>query len=127
MVVSLKDFSPQMASTVYLGESWYTPAPRFSPPEPAYFLPKGDFMRRELVRCNSLVFASLVVMCISGFAGTFTTLHNFESNSYGANPRGTLIVDSAGNLYGTAENGGSHGFGDVYELIPLANGQYSQK
>ena len=60
-------------------------------------------------------------------AGALINLHNFESNRYGANPRGSLIVDSAGNLYGTAENGGSHGLGDVYELIPLPNGQYSQK
>jgi uncharacterized repeat protein (TIGR03803 family) len=66
-------------------------------------------------------------MCASAFAGTLATIHNFQSNRYGANPRGNLVVDSAGNLYGTAENGGNYGFGDVYELTPLGNGQYSQK
>ena len=37
-------------------------------------------------------------------------------------PIGALIVDSAGNLYGTTANGGANSAGTVYELSPVAGG-----
>jgi uncharacterized repeat protein (TIGR03803 family) len=37
---------------------------------------------------------------------------------YGANPNGKLIMDSAGNFYGTAYNGGATGGGTVFKLSP---------
>jgi uncharacterized repeat protein (TIGR03803 family) len=52
-------------------------------------------------------------------AGSFTSLYNFGSNfPDGANPKGALIRDAQGNLYGTTENGGTLGAGTVYELTP---------
>jgi uncharacterized repeat protein (TIGR03803 family) len=36
----------------------------------------------------------------------------------GAKPYGSLILDSAGNLYGTASRGGSSGWGVVFEVTP---------
>jgi uncharacterized protein YceK len=51
-----------------------------------------------------------------------TTLHNFTGGSDGEFPGfGSLIFDSAGNLYGTSEGGatfGSSGFGTVFEITP---------
>jgi uncharacterized repeat protein (TIGR03803 family) len=38
-----------------------------------------------------------------------------------------LIFDGAGNLYGTTLQGGTHGFGTVFELIPGSNGSWSEK
>jgi uncharacterized repeat protein (TIGR03803 family) len=38
----------------------------------------------------------------------------------GAVPDGSLILDSADNLYGTAAGGGSSGYGVVFEVTPLA-------
>ena len=38
----------------------------------------------------------------------------------GANPLGALIMDVNGHLYGTATNGGAHGQGTVFELVPNA-------
>src|SRR5438876_180945 len=46
------------------------------------------------------------------------TLHNFSGTPDGANPSGELIMDSAGNLYGTTVNGGSNGLGSVFRLAP---------
>ncbi len=44
-------------------------------------------------------------------------LHNFfGSPDDGAIPRGTLVRDSAGNLYGTTLNGGAQGRGVVFRL-----------
>jgi uncharacterized repeat protein (TIGR03803 family) len=45
----------------------------------------------------------------------------------GYNPYGGVILDSAGNLYGTAAYGGSHGYGMVFEMLKGANGQWTEK
>lgn len=34
----------------------------------------------------------------------------------GANPRGTLVIDAAGNLFGTTDIGGAGAYGEVFEL-----------
>jgi uncharacterized repeat protein (TIGR03803 family) len=55
--------------------------------------------------------------------GTETILHAFTGGSDGAYPNGALIADTAGNLYGTTENGGAGcdlaiGCGTVFRLAP---------
>jgi len=48
-----------------------------------------------------------------------TVLHRFTGGSDGDNPLGALVLDSAGNLYGTTELGGSPtngGYGVVFEI-----------
>jgi uncharacterized repeat protein (TIGR03803 family) len=53
-------------------------------------------------------------------SGTLTVLHQFAGKS-GENPLGGLIQDSAGNFYGTTQNGGTSGIdgsGVVYKLTP---------
>jgi uncharacterized repeat protein (TIGR03803 family) len=47
--------------------------------------------------------------------GTLTVLYAFTGPD-GANPSGTLAMDSSGNLYGATANGGSAGDGAVFEL-----------
>lgn len=49
---------------------------------------------------------------------TFTVLHTFTANSGGAYPYTGLILDSAGNLYGATEDGGTSKRGLVFELTP---------
>jgi uncharacterized repeat protein (TIGR03803 family) len=50
--------------------------------------------------------------------GNETVLHSFSVNllADGANPSSGVILDSAGNLYGTTSNGGSYFYGVVYKL-----------
>jgi uncharacterized repeat protein (TIGR03803 family) len=57
-----------------------------------------------------------------------TVLHNFNNNGTdGASPQAGLIVDAAGNLYGTTNNGGTYTYGTVFELTPAAGGSYTEK
>jgi uncharacterized repeat protein (TIGR03803 family) len=49
-------------------------------------------------------------------AGRETVLHSFTGGADGAYPEAGLIRDSAGNLYGTTEQGGTAGAGVVYKL-----------
>lgn len=58
----------------------------------------------------------------SGSAWTETVLYNFQGANDGANPVGGVIVDQAGNLYGTTFDGGINGGGTVYELSPSSGG-----
>lgn len=51
-------------------------------------------------------------------SGKETVLHSFTGGADGGNPIAALINDSAGNLYGTAENGGANGAGVVFKLTP---------
>jgi uncharacterized repeat protein (TIGR03803 family) len=53
----------------------------------------------------------------SGGSWTFTVLHSF-SGGPNDGPWGTLTMDSAGNLYGTAYNDGIYGYGSVFKMTP---------
>jgi uncharacterized repeat protein (TIGR03803 family) len=65
-----------------------------------------------------------LVHSASGNGWTEHVLHLFTGGSDGANPPGNLVIDSSGNLYGTATRGGNFGFGDVFQLAPAGNGTY---
>jgi len=48
--------------------------------------------------------------------GKETVLHSFSNGSDGAYPYAQLLRDSAGNLYGTTQGGGTDGVGTVFEI-----------
>lgn len=60
----------------------------------------------------------------SGF-WTETILASFTGDN-GANPNGSLLIDAAGNLYGTAPFGGSSIQGIVFELSPGSGGTWTE-
>jgi uncharacterized repeat protein (TIGR03803 family) len=54
-------------------------------------------------------------------------LHRFGSSGDGAFPGvGALVLDSAGNVYGTTQIGGPAGYGTVFKLTPMANGGWKE-
>jgi uncharacterized repeat protein (TIGR03803 family) len=57
-----------------------------------------------------------VVAAPSAQAQTFTVLHAFSGRPDGDNPAGGLILDSAGNLYGTTWHGEVSGVGTIFKL-----------
>ncbi len=48
--------------------------------------------------------------------GRETPLHAFSGGPDGSSPTGTLVLDSDGNLYGTAGSGGIYGYGIVFKM-----------
>jgi len=48
--------------------------------------------------------------------GKLSILHSFTAGTDGAFPSSALIADRTGNLYGTAINGGAHGYGVVFKV-----------
>jgi uncharacterized repeat protein (TIGR03803 family) len=64
---------------------------------------------------------------------TYRAIHIFNTKN-GENPEGGLILDAAGNLYGTTAAGGSHSgcfnggsCGTVFELQPQPDGPWTEK
>jgi uncharacterized repeat protein (TIGR03803 family) len=63
----------------------------------------------------------------SGGEWTETVIYKFNDGSSGYAPLGSLVFDSAGNLYGTAIIGGASGsFGTVFELSPNSSGVWNE-
>ncbi len=61
----------------------------------------------------------------SGGSWTETVLHSFNPPD-GINPTAGVILDSAGNLYGTTVAGGAHNWGTVFELTHSGSGWTEQ-
>lgn len=65
--------------------------------------------------------ALIVVLGFAGFANssvqgqTFSVVHSFTGGTDGIHPMAGLVMDSAGNLYGTTTSGGNFGEGTVFE------------
>ena len=56
----------------------------------------------------------------SGDQRTESVLYAFAGDPDGAQPYGGVVLDNAGNLYGTTYQGGKYGYGTVFELTPRA-------
>lgn len=81
----------------------------------------GNIFGIGYVRGKSIVFE----LSPKGGGWTLTVLHKFSEA--GANPQGTLVLDHAGNLYGTTFNGGAKNDGAVYRLSSDNGGKWTEK
>jgi uncharacterized repeat protein (TIGR03803 family) len=82
-------------------------------------------LHRTLAIAGSI--ALLLLLAATAGAQTKTVIYHFAAGSYS---NGGLIFDAAGNLYGTAQGGGScgetSGCGIVYELSPTGGSTWTQ-
>jgi uncharacterized repeat protein (TIGR03803 family) len=71
-------------------------------------------------------FASGVVFQLSPSSKGWTehVLHRFGNGLDGSGPNGALIFDSAGDIYGTTDAGGTGGGGTIFELSPSSDGDW---
>jgi len=84
--------------------------------EPISYPPAGTIVRR--MARTLLLGAFVVATAVSAFTATYNVIHRFSGGADGATAYAGLVFDTAGNLYGTAVNGGS-GFGVVFRLKPM--------
>jgi uncharacterized repeat protein (TIGR03803 family) len=77
---------------------------------------------------SSPSYGTVFELASNGTGGyTESVLYRFTGGSDGANPFGALIMDSAGNLYGTTQyGGGSQNEGAVFKLAPNGSGEYTE-
>ena len=61
-----------------------------------------------------------------GGAWSETKLYSFDNGSDGSGPFAGLILDAAGNLYGTTEVGGTNGNGTAFELSSTGGGSWTE-
>jgi uncharacterized repeat protein (TIGR03803 family) len=73
---------------------------------------------------------ALLLSGVASAAGSERVIHNFVSGS-GYSPWSSLVFDSAGNLYGTTQEGGSAacdaGCGTVFQLTPKTGGGWTYR
>src|ERR1700678_1609995 len=66
----------------------------------------------QFIRAVLLLFVGLVTIP-SGWAQTYTVLYSFTGGTDGASPEAGLILDSAGNLYGTTAGTTAYPYGEM--------------
>jgi uncharacterized repeat protein (TIGR03803 family) len=82
----------------------------------------------SMTRCYITAILALVLAGGAWAAGGLKVLHAFGVGSQrgGSSLYASLIMDAAGNLYGTAEFGGAHNSGVVFRLSPGATGRWTE-
>ncbi len=76
----------------------------------------------------ALAIFSVILFATSSWAAPHeTVLHSFGNGNDGAAPYGRLIMDAAGNLYGTTSYGGIRNLGTVFELTPREGGGWTKR
>src|ERR1700683_3279804 len=72
--------------------------------------------------------AGIVFELIHQASGAWTEkiVHTFGKGADGIHPEGSLILDHAGNVYGTTTQGGTHKCGIVFELSPETGGSWKE-
>jgi len=70
----------------------------------------------------SLLVALLFVLSLASLASTSQVVYSLAGDEDGEYPDTDLIIDSAGNIYGTSVLGGDFGTGTVFQLTPSGSG-----
>src|SRR5690349_777767 len=76
------------------------------------------FSARRFLATSTALF---LLVCTAWAANTEKVLFSFGED-HGEYPDTDLIIDQAGNLYGTTVQGGDFGSGTVFQLKPTAQG-----
>lgn len=81
-------------------------------------------------RCGSYPCGVVYALTPSGSGYSLSVLYSFQNYNDGYSPKGSLVADQAGELYGTTYGGGStaciFGCGTIFKLTPTDSGTYSK-
>jgi len=79
--------------------------------------PAGNLYGTTTVGSGNDPYGSVFKLAPSGNGWTYTTLYTFTGKSDGGGPT-SVVLDSMGNIFGTAGSGGASGNGVVFEITP---------
>ncbi len=86
---------------------------------------EAQFSRIHLRRTTTIALAVLVAFGLvaipSAKAQSLSVLYSFTGSPDGQYPNAVPVMDTAGNLYGTTEYGGTSGYGTVFKLDASGN------
>ncbi len=74
-----------------------------------------------------VLMASVAAVVIVSAAQQEKILYSFGSGTVVTTPNGALTMDPSGNLYGTTFQGGTYGYGTVFELSPALDGTWTER
>ena len=74
-----------------------------------------------------VIIVTLVLAHEAWAQSKFKTLYTFKGGTDGSLAMAGLVLDQAGNLYGTTSQGGTHNAGTLFTLIPNADGSWKKK
>ena len=66
--------------------------------------------------------AAVVTLACSAWAAAPQIIYNFAGGNDGEYVDSDLVMDGAGNIYGTSVQGGQFGSGTVFQVTPTGNG-----
>jgi uncharacterized repeat protein (TIGR03803 family) len=87
-------------------------------PQSAVTLDSAGNLYGTTYTCGSTYGGVVYKLSPSGSGWTETVLHTFSGGLDGLAPVGGVVLDGAGNIYGTTSAGNMNGMGVVYELSP---------
>lgn len=87
-------------------------------PQGPLLVDKAGNLYGETLYGGAYEFGTVYKLTPSGSVWKETVLHSFTGGTDGANPYGGLVLDSSGNLYGAASQGGANRVGVVFEITP---------
>jgi uncharacterized repeat protein (TIGR03803 family) len=84
------------------------------------------FLRRVKDEVLAVFVVGLVLAPVSWAGAGYKVLHAFGKGNDGGGLFDSVVVDTKGNLYGTAWGGGAYGYGTVFELTPGTGGRWTE-
>lgn len=74
--------------------------------------------KKSALLSAAVVVLLVVVTAISALAASESVIHNFGHMPDAYGPRCSLVLDAAGNMYGTTFSGGHDDFGSIFKVAP---------
>ena len=88
--------------------------------------PFWTVVSKALAVMTSTLIMALVLAPGASAASKYKVLYNFSGGADGSQPYDAVILDAAGNLYGTTTAGGASGNGTVFKLTKNSDGSWTE-
>ncbi len=95
-------------------------------PQASLAMDKNGVLYGTTFQGGTTGYGTVFSLTSAGGVWTQKTIYTFQGGNDGANPQAGLAIGGSGVLYGTTTNGGTSGFGTVFQLSPVS-GSFNEK